>query len=68
MTPTVLRILMIWIYSCGTIAAIIVLIRITETLTLIIMAAVIVVFIMIGPQEVMVNRMMIPMTSRTTMT
>lgn len=31
-------------------------------------AAVIVVSIMIGPQEVMVNRMMISMTSRTTMT
>ena len=58
---------MIWIYSCGTIMAIIVPIHNIETLTVIIIAAVIVAPIMIGAPEVIHNRMMISMMNRTTM-
>ena len=54
---------MIWIYSC----AIIVPACITETMTVIIMAAVVMAFRMIGIPEIILNHTMISLTSRTNM-
>ncbi len=66
MIPTILRNLMIWIYSCAIITARIVQVCITESMTVIIIAAVVIVPIMIGILEVIINRLRISMTSRTT--
>ena len=54
---------MIWIYSC----AIIVPVCITETMTVIIIAAVVMTFRMIGIPVAILNHTMISMTNRTTM-
>ena len=59
---------MIWIYSCAIITAIIVPARITETMIVIIIAAVVTVVLKIGIPVIIHNRMTISMTSMTTMT
>ncbi len=63
MIPIIPRNLMIWIYSC----AIIVPVCITETMTVIIIAAVVMTFRMIGIPVAILNHTMISMTNRTTM-
>lgn len=59
---------MIWIYSCAIIAARIVQVFITETMTVIIIAAVVIAPRMIGILEVIINRLMISMRNRMTTT
>lgn len=62
------RNLMIWIYSCAIIAAIIIPICITETMTVIIIITAVTAVLKIGIPEVIHNRLTIAMKSRTTTT
>ncbi len=68
MIPTILRILMIWIFSCAITMVIIVPVYVTKTITMIIIVAVVMTIRMIGIPVAILNHTVISLTSRTSMT